>query len=185
VEEAANTFEPGDNRPLKIWTQDEARFGRMNNPKRSWAPAHIRPIVSLQRVREYLYLFSATCPKTGESFSLILPLVNTDAMNIFLQGLSVAYQSYRNIVIVDQAAWHTTEKLPKYDNIRFIYLPAGSPELNPTEHLWEHIRENYLANCIFDSIDALEEKLVDVIRRLIANQEIIRKLTGFHWLTGI
>lgn len=30
--------------------QDEARFGRMNTPRRCWAPQGVRPSVGMQRV---------------------------------------------------------------------------------------------------------------------------------------
>jgi transposase len=182
IKEVAGTFDIQANRPIKLWSEDEARFGRMNNPKRCWAPAKVRPIVHLQRIREYVYVFAATCSWTGETYSLILPLCNTEAMQIFLKKFSEEYCDYNNIVIVDQAAWHMTKKLSQFDNVRFIYLPAGSPELNPTEHLWEHVREKYLGNCVYDSLDEFEDIMVDILRKLPHEQETIKNLTGFHWM---
>ena len=182
IKEAAGTFDVQDNRPIKIWAQDEARFGRMNNPKKCWAPPQIRPIVHLQRIRQYLYVFSAASPETGETYSLILPVCNSDAMKVFLEGLAQQYKDYRNIIIADQAAWHVTKKLQQFDNIRFIFLPAGSPELNQAEHLWEHIREKYLGNRIFNSLDQLEDELVDIIGTMSTEKEVIKNLTGFYWI---
>lgn len=182
IQEAANSFDPLDARPIKLWTEDEARFGRMNNPKKCWAPEKVRPIVHLQRIREYIYVFSATCPWTGEVYSLIFPLCNTNAMQIFLEGFSELYRDYKNIMVVDQAAWHTTKHLPVFDNIRFILLPAGSPELNPTEHLWEHIREKYLGNRIFNSLDEVENEIVNILQKVDLERETIKNLVGFHWM---
>lgn len=184
IKETTSTFDIQDNRPIKIWAQDEARFGRMNNPRKCWAPKKMRPTVHLQRIRQYLYVFSAASPTTGETYSLILPLCNSDAMKIFLEGLSQQHKDYKNIIIVDRAAWHVTKKLQQFDNIRFIFLPAGSPELNPAEHLWEHIREKYLGNRIFNSLDQLQDELVDIIRTMSKENEVIRNLTGFHWITS-
>lgn len=182
VKKAANSFDLQDNRPLKIWSEDEARFGRMGNPRKCWAPEGVRPVIPLQRIREYLYVFSATCPSTGETYSLILPLCNTAAMEAFLKGFSEQHSDYKNIILIDRAAWHVTKNLPPFDNIRFIYLPAGSPELNPTEHLWEHIREKHLGNRMFDSFDELENEMVSILQRLDSEWETIKSLTGFHWL---
>ena len=183
IKKVTSTFDGHDTRPIKLWAQDEARFGRMNNPKKCWAPLQLRPTVHLQRIRQYLYVFSATSPETGEAYSLILPLCNTDAMGAFLESFSQHYNNYKNIIIVDQASWHTTKKLPQFYNIRFIFLPPGSPELNPAEHLWEHIREKYLGNRIFDSLDQLEDELVNIIATIHTEQGIIKNLTGFHWIT--
>jgi hypothetical protein len=154
----------------------------MNNPKKCWAPAKMRPIVKLQRIREYLYVFAATCPQTGETYSLILPICDTTAMQVFLEGLSRQYHDYNNIIIVDRAAWHTTKKLAPFENIRFIYLPSGSPELNPTEHLWEHIREAYLGNRIYNSLYEVQEEMVTILQKISNDTETIKKMTEFYWL---
>ena len=45
--------------PLRVMLQDEARFGRINEPKRCWAPKGIRPVVLKQTVREYTYAYGA------------------------------------------------------------------------------------------------------------------------------
>jgi len=57
-------------------------------------------------------------------------------MNIFLQELSEAFQEYRIILIMGKAGWHRSKDLSKGENIRYIYQPPYSPELNPVEHLW-------------------------------------------------
>jgi putative transposase len=35
-------------------------------------------------------------------------------------------------------------------------LPARSPELNPTEHVWDELREKWLINRMFDCQDAVD-----------------------------
>ncbi len=143
-----------------ICFQDEATFGRMSNPARCWAPPLIRPQVAMQRVREYLYVYSAISVNSGENFSLILPRTNAYAMHVFLQKLSEQYFDKKLILIMDQAAWHTTYKLPKFENIRIIFQPSGSPELNGAEHFWDHLREKYFDNRIYRTLDDLEDRLI-------------------------
>jgi len=36
---------------------------------------------------------------------------------------------------VDQAGWHRAKDLKVAENIRLIYQPPYSPEVNPVEHL--------------------------------------------------
>jgi transposase len=55
------------------------------------------------------------------------------------------------IVLLDQAGWHTTGKLPIPSNITLMPLPAKSPELNPVENIWQFMRDNWLSNRIFTS----------------------------------
>ena len=45
--------------------QDEARFGRINDPKRCWSPKRTRPTVGKQIIREYTYAYGAVSPATA------------------------------------------------------------------------------------------------------------------------
>lgn len=55
------------NLPLRVMFQDEARFGRINEPKRCWCRPGFRPNVGKQIVREYIYAYGAFSPKDGEA----------------------------------------------------------------------------------------------------------------------
>ena len=94
-------------------------------------------------------------PKTGEKFSLLLPEVNTEMMNIYLSEISKNYKGKRLILIMDQAGWHKSKKLNIPDNIEIEYLPAYSPELNPVERLWKWLKENTIHNRIFENLKEL------------------------------
>jgi transposase len=43
--------------------------------------------------------------------------------------------------------------------MRLYPLPARSPELNPTEHVWDELREKWLANRMFDCQEAVDCQL--------------------------
>ena len=60
--------------PWRLMFEDEARFGRMSDPVRCWAPAGCRPEVPTHRVREYTHVFGSVCPQDGELISLILQI---------------------------------------------------------------------------------------------------------------
>ena len=72
--------EQKDKRPLKFFFEDEARFGRINIVGNCWVAEGTRATVTQQMVREYLYAYTSVCPKTGENFSIISPVNNTEAM---------------------------------------------------------------------------------------------------------
>jgi transposase len=55
------------------------------------------------------------------------------------------------VVLLDQAGWHTSPKLNVPPNISLLALPPKSPELNPTENVWQYLRDNWLSNRVFTS----------------------------------
>ena len=126
-----------------LFFQDEGRFGRIDNVSSCWVPSGTRAKVGNQIIRKYTYAYTAICPETGESFSLILPYANCECMDIFMQGVSEKFKNYRIIMAMDSASWHTGEKTKKWENIVPLFQPPYSPELNPVEHIWHHIRESY------------------------------------------
>lgn len=140
-------------------------------------------MVRRQIVREHTYAFSAVCPLEGESYSLISPVCNTEAMNELLQGLSRAYRDQEILLFADSAGWHQSKELAKPANIHVELLPPYSPELNPTEHLWDYIREQKgFNNHIFDSMDELENHLEEVLKSLQQEKDYIRSLCTFSWM---
>ncbi len=66
-----------DERPIKLFFEDEARFGRINNVRKCWVEKCTRAIVTQQIIREYIYAYTSVCPQTGENFSIISPVNNT------------------------------------------------------------------------------------------------------------
>ena len=53
---------------------------------------------------------------------------------------------------------------------------------HPGEHLWEELREKYLHNQIFSSLDLLEEQLCQGLNAITADKEQVRSLMGFPHL---
>ncbi len=178
---AAESFARGDFRPLKLLFQDEGRFGRSGPPDQCWTPPGLRAQVRAQFIREYTHVFSAVCPRDGQSFCLILPYADSEAMQIFLKQLSRRFRRYRVVLVLDGAAWHRSQPGEAFNNIRLLFQPAYSPEVNPVEHLWEHLREKYLRNCVWDTLEALETQLVHILKEVSQSKKVLQSLVGFHW----
>ncbi|PWC40430.1 transposase [Azospirillum sp. TSO22-1] len=81
-----------------------------------------------------------------------MPHCTSEAMALHLEEISraVALGAYA-VVLLDQAGWHTSTKLPIPGNITPLPLPPKSPELNPVENIWQFLRDNRLSNRVFAS----------------------------------
>ncbi|SDY71064.1 hypothetical protein SAMN05421755_104123, partial [Nitrosomonas sp. Nm33] len=49
-------------------------------------------------------------------------------------------------------------------------------------HLWDELREKYFYNRAFDSIDALENHLVNALCDLENTPALIKSITGWNWI---
>jgi hypothetical protein len=162
---------------------DEARFGRINRSVACWAPGGVRPTVDCQVVREYLYAYSAICPHDGTLDSLILPTMATECFELFTAEIGARHPDELVILVCDGAASHTTGQLALPHNVRILTLPPYSPELNPTEQLWDLIRARRFSNQIYASLDDVENALVAELRALETDPATIATLTRRTWIT--
>tara|TARA_R110000787_G_scaffold282559_1_gene394496 strand:- start:10389 stop:10892 length:504 start_codon:yes stop_codon:yes gene_type:complete len=91
-------------------------------------------------------------PGRGVGAALVLPRCNTEAMTLHLKEIAaVVKPNAHAIIIVDQAGWHFSKALEVPGNITLVPLPPRSPELNPTENIWQFMRDNWLSNRVFKS----------------------------------
>lgn len=162
--------------------EDEARFGRISDPRCCWAPKGIRPNVPRQIVREYTYVYAAVSPLDGTLDSLILPDVDADSMSLFLSEVSERHPDEVILMFMDQAGWHKAKRLVVPDNIKLLNLPPYSPELNPAEHLWEEMREKWFPNLVFRSVMAVEDVLMEALSALEGDPKRVAEITGFEWI---
>ena len=66
--------------------------------------------------------------------------------------------------------------------MRLIKLPPRSAELNPSEHIWEELREKNFANRAFRNLDEVEDTLCQGLNDLAKDPEKLRSMTNFPYL---
>jgi hypothetical protein len=145
----------------------------------------MRPVVGARLERKDIFAFSAVSPHDGVMDSLVLPWVSAETMSLFLAEVAQRHADEFVLMVMDQAGWHLAGELIVPQNIRLLFLPLYSPELNPAEHLWESIREDRFANRVFVDLDAVERTLTAGLRNLEADPCRTRSMTDFRWITSI
>ena len=169
---------------VEIWCEDEHRIGLQPVVRRVWVEFGETAIATVNWKREWLWLYAFVQPKTGETYWWLLPYVNTELFNRVLKDFATHFKlgkDKRVILLLDQAGWHTTEKLQVPEGIHLLSLPPYSPELQPAERLWPLVNEP-LVNQAFNSIDQVEDLIYQRCQRLLQQQALIRGLTFYHWL---
>ena len=167
---------------MEVWFQDEARIGQQGTLTAVWARQGSRPTAVKQTEYEWLYLFAAVNPVTGQSAALISPTVNTDYMNAHLQILAhEAGPGVQIVLVLDGAGWHVAKALKIPGNITLLPLPPYSPELNPVERVWAYLRQHYLSNRVYRDYDDLSQQTTLAWNRLDAPR--LQSLCHTSWIT--
>lgn len=128
---------------------------------------------------------TAASPMDGRVASLVMPCVNAEVMTIFLDHVADEFAEDFCLMFLDGAGWHKAKDVRVPDNIKLMPIPPYSPELNPTEHLWEYIRENHFGNDVFDTLEAVEARLAEALNSLAMNPDIVQSTTRFEWLNTL
>jgi hypothetical protein len=165
--------------------QDEARFGRMSDPRSCWAPAPMRPVVNLALIREFRYEYAAVSPWDGGLDYMTSEKMNTDNMSRFLDQVSKAHGQDFMVMVLDGASSHKCKDLIVPENITLVFLPPYSPELNPSELVWNELRRNYFVNKVFDSLNAATLQAENGLSRMSSDKKTVRSLTNWPWISDI
>jgi transposase len=150
---------------------------------RIWAKRGSRPRAPRDQRYDWAYLFGAVCPARGAGAALVLPHANADAMNLHLAEISRhVTPGAHAVVTLDGAGWHQTGgRLRLPENLSLLKLPPYSPELNPTENIWQFLRQNQLSNRVFNSYDDIVNACCKAWNDLTEIPDRIRSIATRPW----
>ena len=164
----------------RFFAMDEARFGLKTWHRRRWCPKGFRPPWVVEDRYEWLWLYAAVEPATGESFHLYLPRLDGVCFEVFLWELRKAYPGEQIVLVLDGAPGHRSGRVSWPEGMEALPLPPYSPELNPVERLFEELRAK-LSNMVFASVEAMMGTLTEALRPYWETPSTLAGLTGYGW----
>lgn len=170
---------------VEVWSQDEARFGLKPVLRRMWAVRGERPKAIIKPAYEWLWLYAATNPVTGEVFWLSLPWLNAEMVQLFLNEFALVHAGAgkRIVMVWDQAPAHQAKGLVLPERVTVVSVPAYTLELNPKERVWPLVKE-VIANRSFEDIKELEETVCIRCNKISSAPEKVAALTKYGWWRG-
>jgi transposase len=142
-----------------------------------WARVGSRPPAIRQTQYDYLYLFTAVCPETGDACGLIAPQVNAGTMNAFLEQFSQELPAdVHAVMVLDRAGWHTAKALKVPANLTLLHLPPKSPQLNPVENLWHYLRSHHWSNRLYETWEDLRNAALQAWRYVCLVPELLKSV---------
>jgi len=159
----------GDPRPRQKWVK------RGSNPTQPYFGSHVRKNI-----------VAAVHPESGDFVSLIVPHNDKEVFQAFLDTFAqeVPQQEDKEILLVlDNASWHKAKGL-NWHHITPFYLSAYSPDFNPIERLWQHIKSHHLAGYITNRGVELEQKLFDTLQALLRDTDTVKSVCSNRSFNG-
>jgi len=125
-------------------------------------------------------------PGTDNAFALVLPHADTEAMQIFLDAFAAAIDPDEHVALVlDQAGRQGSGNLVVPASITLVPLPPYSPELNPVERVWLHLRERFLFHRLHADCDAIVGFACAAWNRLHAETGRLALLCSYPWILQV
>lgn len=164
---------------------DEGRFGLKGWFRRRWCTFGHRPPWIVEDRDESVWVSRAITPNRGECGCLWLPHVDTLCLNVFLEARREEWLGERIGVVLDGSGSHRSNKVVWPAGIVPLLLPPYSPELDPAEQVFRHLRKR-LANTRFATRGDLEETLMQEMERLWERPKVVMRMTNYPgWREGV
>ncbi len=170
--------------PIKVWIQDEHRYGLISTIRRCWTLCGHEVRVPYKAEYKWGYVYGALEFVTGDAEFVYIPTVSLECSYLFLEQLVATDPEAIHIVIWDQAGFHQKadqHELP--ERIRLLPLPAYCPELSPIENLWDPVKGE-VSNAVWGTLVAMEEAITKILRPFWESAEHVISLLGDNWLTN-
>ena len=173
--------QPGAEKPASVryWCQDESRFDLRTIPGRKITATGVKPVGLGQWLSQGYYLYGLVEPKSGENFFWEFSHMDSACFQVYLQKFARAYPEDLHIIQLDNGPLHTAKKLKLPPNIVLLFQPAHSPQLNPIERLWEHLK-GQLRWQVFKDLRHLQERVSELLNNL--ELDVITSLTGWAYI---
>ncbi|QGY47610.1 IS630 family transposase [Maribellus comscasis] len=160
---------------VNLYFQDESRFGLMSHIGRCITAKGVRPVISYQHRFSTTYLYGSYSPIDGNSFVWEINGTSIDIFKRYLQAFSAQRPNEYKIVVIDNARFHLIKPDEVPENIFLLNIPPYTPELNPSEQIWQYIKTRY-KNQLFATMRDLKKWLWDMVIKM--QPETIMSITG-------
>jgi transposase len=139
---------------------DETTVKRLPVLRGMWMRCgHQRHVPALATNTDFV-LYGALNPLTGDTFHARFDRGISEHTTIFLQQIVDAHCDTSITVIWDRASIHTSRHveqwLDDHPHVDVILLPPRSPQMNPVEDIWRHLKNQVAAN-LTRTLDALAQ----------------------------
>ena len=160
-----------------IYWGDEASIRSDYHSGTTWAPKGKTPIVKTTGARFGVNMISAISSKGALRFMVTQKTLTVPVFIEFLKRLLIGQQK-PVFLIVDGHPVHKAKKVKEFvksssGKLELYHLPGYSPELNPDEYVWNHVKRHTIGKMNVTGPDQLKKLAVSALSRLARLPHII------------
>lgn len=170
-----------ENRAI-LYFEDESGIALAPVMGKTWARKGKTPIVRVTGKRGGILAMSAVSSSGHLRFRLEKRRVNADVLIEFLEQILQSHKRRTVGIVMDQAPCHVAKKVRAYvegqKRIEVFYIPPYSPELNPDEKVWRHLKHVQLKNRCARDKGELSKLILSALRSIQKRPELIDSFFG-------
>jgi len=163
----------------EIYFGDAAHMRSDHHSGRTWGAKGETPVVLSTGARYRMSLISAVTSRGHMRFMIKEKGgVNADVFIEFLRRLMIGNKG-KIFLIVDRGPAHIAKKTKAFvaglsDKLQLFYLPPYSPDRNPDELVWKHLKADTVGRTSITSLDDFRAKVKSSMLSLQRNPEKVR-----------
>jgi len=131
-----------------LYFEDESNISLTAFLGKTWSPRGKTPTQKVTGKRGGISAMSAISKQGALLFTLHEKRIASDEIIHFLDQLLKHHMRRHVVVVMDQATPHTSKKTQNYianqKRLHVFYLPPYSPDWNPDEKVWNHLKHQEL-----------------------------------------
>ena len=163
-----------------LYFEDESHISLTALLGKTWAPRGETPTQRVTGKRGGVSAMSAISQRGRLLFTLHEKRIASDEIIHFLEQLLKYHKRRHLVVVMDQARPHTSKKTQNYiarqKRLHVFYLPPYSPDWNPDEQVWNHLKHQELKGHQAKTKEEL---------KVLAEKKLTKMANDPHKLQGI
>lgn len=161
-----------------LYFEDESNISLSSVVAKTWSPIGVTPTVRVTGNRGSIAAISAIEPKGKLVFKLHKGRISSEQIINFLSEILRHHHRRHIVIVMDQAPPHTSIKTKLYianqKRLHVFYLPKYSPDWNPDEKIWNHLKHRELSNHQARNTLELTELAHKKLTKMSKNKELCR-----------
>lgn len=163
-----------------LYFQDESNISLTAFLGKTWAPRGQTPKANVTGKRAGVAATSAISRRGQLLFRLLEKRIASKEVIEFLDQMLRHHKRRHLIIVMDQAPPHTSKKtrawIDRQPRLHVFYLPKYSPDWNPDEKVWNHLKHHELASHQAKNKDELKQLTRRKLRSMAKQPKLMRGL---------